>query len=203
MSEAPSPWIVRFAPLVASGACVLDLACGHGRHARYFASRGARVVAVDRDAAALATLRDAPGIETHAVDLETGGWPFATERFDAIVAVRYLHRSLFPHLLASLATDGVVLYETFAAGNAAYGKPSNPDFLLAPGELLELRAAGSVSSLSSRALSEATLLRDPAHRAVGLARWPRSCCGEPASRVGGLRAGAARTSGTALPGGLR
>jgi len=134
----PSPWIVRFAPLVASGARVLDLASGYGRHARYFASRGARVLAVDRDAAALATLSDAPGIETHAVDLESGAWPFAAERFDAIVAVHYLHRGLFPHLLASLAAAGVVLYETFAAGNAAYGKPSNPDFLLLPGELLEL-----------------------------------------------------------------
>ena len=98
---APSPWIVRFAPLVASGARVLDLACGYGRQARYFASRGARVLAVDRDAAALATLGDAPGIETHAVDLEAGAWPFAAERFDAIVAVHYLHRGLFPHLLAA------------------------------------------------------------------------------------------------------
>ena len=143
----PSPWIVRFAPLVASGARVLDLASGHGRQARYFASRGARVLAVDRDAAALATLGDAPGIETRVFDLEAGAWPFAAERFDAIVAVHYLHRSLFPHLLASLAADGVVLYETFAAGNAAYGKPSNPDFLLAPGELLEF-ARGRLSVIA-------------------------------------------------------
>ena len=174
MSEAPSPWVVRFAPLVASGARVLDLACGHGRHARYFASRGARVVAVDRDAAALATLRDAPGIETHAVDLETGGWPFATERFDAIVAVRYLHRSLFPHLLASLATDGVVLYETFAAGNAAYGKPSNPDFLLAPGELLELaRGRLSVIAFEQGLVENAPPAVIQRIAAVGLGRrWP-------------------------------
>ena len=134
----PSAWIVRFAPLVASGARVLDLACGYGRQARHFAARGARVLAVDRDAAALATLAGVRGIETRAVDLETGAWPFAAERFDAIVAVHYLHRALFPHLLLSLSGDGVLLYETFAAGNAAYGKPSNPDFLLAPGELLEL-----------------------------------------------------------------
>jgi SAM-dependent methyltransferase len=134
----PSPWIVRFAPLIANGARVLDLACGYGRQGRHLAARGARVLAVDRDDEALSTLLGVPGIETQIVDLEAAVWPFAAERFDAIVAVHYLHRSLFPHLLASLADDGVLLYETFAAGNAAYGKPANPDFLLAPGELLEL-----------------------------------------------------------------
>jgi SAM-dependent methyltransferase len=134
---APSPWVVRFAPLIARGARVLDLASGYGRHALFFAARGARVLAADRDPAALATFSAAPGIETRAVDLESGDWPFSGERFDAMVAVHYLHRALFPHLLASLADDGVVIYETFAAGNAAYGKPASPDFLLTPGELLE------------------------------------------------------------------
>ena len=134
---APSPWIVRFAPLVASGARVLDLAAGRGRHTLFFAARGARMLAVDRDAAALATFASTPGVETRIVDLETGTWPFAGERFDAIVAVNYLHRPVFPHLVASLADDGVVLYETFAAGNEAYGKPTNSDFLLARDELLQ------------------------------------------------------------------
>jgi SAM-dependent methyltransferase len=137
-SHTPSPWIVRFAPLVSRGARVLDLACGRGRHARYFAARGARVLAVDRDADALAALAAVPGIEARVVDLETAAWPFGAERFDAIVAVNYLHRPLLAHLIASLADAGVLLYETFALGNAAYGKPSKPDFLLAPGELLEL-----------------------------------------------------------------
>jgi SAM-dependent methyltransferase len=134
----PSPWVLRFAALVPRGARLLDLAAGRGRNALFFASRGARVLAVDRDADALGTFASTPGIETRAVDLETGAWPFAAERFDAIVAVHYLHRALFPHLLAALADDGALLYETFAAGNEAYGKPSNPDFLLAPEELLQL-----------------------------------------------------------------
>jgi SAM-dependent methyltransferase len=134
----PSPWVERFAPLVAPGARVLDLAAGHGRHAIYFAARGAKVLAVDRDAAALATFASRPGIETRVLDLESGAWPLAGERFDAIIVIHYLHRALLAHLLAALAADGVLLYETFAAGNEAYGKPSNPDFLLAPGELLEL-----------------------------------------------------------------
>jgi SAM-dependent methyltransferase len=137
-----SAWVARFAPLVASGARVLDLACGYGRHARFFAARGARVVAVDRDAAALATLAGEARIAPRALDLEAGGWPLPGERFDAIVVANYLHRPLFPFLLAALAEDGVLIYETFARGNEAYGRPSNPDFLLEPGELLQLAARG-------------------------------------------------------------
>lgn len=94
------------------------------------------MLAVDRDAGALAGLAGHARIETRAVDLETGRWPFAVERFDAIVVTNYLHRPLLPHLLAALSPDGVLVYETFAAGNQVFGRPSNPDFLLAPDELL-------------------------------------------------------------------
>ena len=137
-----SAWVERFAPLVPVGARVLDLACGHGRHARFFAARGADVLAVDRDAAALATLKGEVRIATRALDLEAGRWPLPGERFDAIVVVNYLHRPLFPSLFAALAEDGVLIYETFARGNEAYGRPSNPAFLLEPGELLQLAARG-------------------------------------------------------------
>ena len=135
---APSPWVVRFGHLIASDASVLDLACGAGRHARYFAGRGCRVLAVDRDAAALAKLDEVGGIATRLLDLEAGAWPLASVRFDAIVVTNYLHRPLFPFLITALADEGVLLYETFAQGNEAYGRPSNPDFLLEPGELLRL-----------------------------------------------------------------
>src|SRR4051794_34007420 len=103
--QQPSPWIARFAPLVAPGARVLDLACGSGRHARLFAARGAAVIAVDRDQAALATIAGTPGIETRALELEDGTWALPGERFDAIVVVNYLHRPLLPHLLAALRDD--------------------------------------------------------------------------------------------------
>lgn len=136
----PSPWVARFAHLIAPGSRVLDLACGFGRHARYFAGRGCRVLAVDRDPAALASMAGVSGIETHAADLEGAPWPLADRRFDALVVTNYLHRPLFPELLAALADDGTLLYETFARGNEAYGRPSNPDFLLEPGELLRLLA---------------------------------------------------------------
>ena len=133
-----SAWIERFAPLVAAGATVLDLACGHGRHARFFAGRGHHVVAVDRDEGALATLAGLARIEPRHVDLESGPWPLAGEQFGAIVVTNYLHRPLFPLLLDALAADGVLLYETFARGNEIYGRPSNPDFLLQRDELWQL-----------------------------------------------------------------
>lgn len=133
-SEAPSPWIVRFGPLVPAGGPVLDLACGRGRHMRWFASRGHPVLGVDRDTEALAALQDVG--ETLAADLENDPWPLAGRRFAAVVVTNYLWRPLFPRLLEAVAPGGVLLHETFAQGNETVGKPSRPDFLLAPGELL-------------------------------------------------------------------
>jgi len=139
-SLAPSPWMLRYAHLVPPGARVLDLACGFGRHARLFAQRSAHVLAVDRDRDALSALEGIAGIETRLIDLEASGWPFAGERFDAIVVSRYLHRTTLPQLIAAVADEGTLLYETFARGNETYGRPSNPNFLLEPGELLAIAA---------------------------------------------------------------
>jgi SAM-dependent methyltransferase len=133
-----SAWIERFAPLVAPGSRVLDVACGYGRHARFFAGRGHPVLAVDRDATALAALSGEARIETAALDLEGGTWPLPGMRFGAVVVTHYLHRPLFPFLLAALEGDGVLLYETFARGNEAFGRPSNPDFLLQKDELWQI-----------------------------------------------------------------
>jgi SAM-dependent methyltransferase len=139
--DQPSTWVARFAPLMMQGD-VLDLACGSGRHARLLAGLGHRVLAVDRDPASLERAKG-PGICTLQHDLENAadgqaGWPFEPGRFAGIVVTNYLHRPLFRHILASLAPNGVLIYETFARGNERFGKPSNPDFLLAPGELLDV-----------------------------------------------------------------
>ena len=139
-TEQASPWIVRFAPLVPAGGAVLDLACGRGRHMRWFAARGHPVTGVDRDADALATLAGVG--ETIAADIEDGPWPLAGRQFAAVVVTNYLWRPLFPRILACVAPGGVLLHETFAQGNETVGKPSRPDFLLAPGELL--RAYGEL-----------------------------------------------------------
>ncbi len=132
----PSAWVCRFAPLIPGGGTVLDLACGAGRHARYLAHGGYRVEAADRDAAALAQLADVPGITARCADLENGPWPYAGRKFAGIVVANYLHRPLFPLLVNALHEDGVLIYETFMAGNERFGRPSNPAFLLQPGELL-------------------------------------------------------------------
>lgn len=135
--ESPSDWVRRFAPLIRGGGLALDVASGAGRHARYLAGLGFRVEAVDRDAGALQALADVAGVTTRQADLEQGPWPYSGLRFDAIIVTNYLHRPLLPRLPEALAGAGVLIYETFAAGNERYGRPSNPDFLLKPGELLE------------------------------------------------------------------
>ena len=128
---APSEWVVRWAPLIKRGA-VLDVACGRGRHARFFLSRGLHVVALDREA------QDIPGARFIQADLEGGNaWPLPGEQFEGIVVTNYLHRPLFPRLLEALAPGGVLIYETFMLGNERFGRPSNPEFLLRPGELRE------------------------------------------------------------------
>lgn len=135
--DTPSEWVVRWAPLFHPGGRVLDVASGRGRHARWLAAQGHPVDAVDRDAEALASLAQVPGVTTLCADIENRSWPCPKDAYHGVVVANYLHRPLFPHLVEALAPGGVLIYETFAAGNERYGRPSNPAFLLAPGELLE------------------------------------------------------------------
>jgi SAM-dependent methyltransferase len=126
---APSAWVVRWAPLITRGR-VLDLACGSGRHASHLAGLGHEVTAVDREPQSLA------GVRFVQANLEDGSpWPLPGEEFRGIVVANYLYRPLFPVLERALAPGGVLIYETFMAGNERFGKPSNPAFLLGPGEL--------------------------------------------------------------------
>lgn len=141
--EAASPWLLRWIDLIDRGP-VLDVAAGGGRHSILFAERGLEVVAVDREPL------NVPGVRFVRADLEDGSpWPFAGQRFAAIVVTNYLHRPLFPHLAASLAEGGVLIYETFMVGNERFGRPSNPAFLLQPGELL-----GAFASLTPIAFEQ-------------------------------------------------
>jgi SAM-dependent methyltransferase len=141
---APSEWVQRWSAQVPPGARVLDVACGAGRHVRWFAARGAQVTALDRDARALAPLRALgnSAVEVIEADIENAPWPLAGRRFDAVVVTNYLWRALLPTLVASVEVGGLLIYETFARGNETVGRPSNPAFLLEPGELL--RVAGEL-----------------------------------------------------------
>ena len=149
----PSAWVVQWAGLVPPGAAVLDVAAGAGRHSRLFADRGHPVTAIDRD---VSDLPRQPGIEIVAADLEGGSaWPLPGRRFGAVVVTNYLHRPLFDPLVEALAPGGVLLYETFMTGNERFGRPSNPDFLLKDGELLEVvRGRCSVVAYEARMISE-------------------------------------------------
>jgi SAM-dependent methyltransferase len=149
----PSPWIVQWAGLVAAGAAVLDVAAGRGRHSVFFADRGHKVTAIDRDVGALPERGD---IEIVPADLEAGApWPLPGRSFGAVVVTNYLHRPIFPALLDALAPGGVLLYETFMEGNERFGRPSNPEFLLKDGELLDrVRGRFSVVAYEARLISE-------------------------------------------------
>jgi SAM-dependent methyltransferase len=152
----PLPWIVQWAGLVAPGSAVLDVAAGRGRHSRFFAGRGHPVTAIDRDISALEA-NDA--IEIIQADLEDGSaWPLPGRHFGAVVVTNYLHRPLIPVLLEAVEPGGVLLYQTFMAGNERFGKPSNPDFLLKDGELLEaVRGNYSVVAYEARLVSEPSM----------------------------------------------
>lgn len=135
-----SPWIRRFTELVPAGSTVLDVACGAGRHMQWFAAQGYPVLGVDRNAEALATACQYG--EVLQADLEDGSpWPLPGRQFGAVVVTNYLWRAVFPSLFDSVQPGGVLLYETFAVGNETVGRPSNPEFLLQPGELLQRVAA--------------------------------------------------------------
>ena len=133
----PSAWVCRWAPCIPQGGRVLDLAAGSGRHARMLAALGHSVIAVDRDADAMKRLEGIAGIRTRVADVEAGEWPYPGEVFAGVVVTNYLHRPLLPLLVDAVAPGGVLIYETFAAGNERFGRPANPDFLLEPGELLD------------------------------------------------------------------
>jgi SAM-dependent methyltransferase len=138
----PSPWITRWTHLLPAGCTVLDVACGGGRHLKWFAALGHVVCGVDQDVSAAGV--NVPQAQLMEADIESGPWPLSEggrpQRFGAVVVTNYLWRPLLPTLLQSLAPGGLLLYETFAAGNETVGRPARADFLLQPGELLRLCA---------------------------------------------------------------
>jgi SAM-dependent methyltransferase len=153
-SAEPSEWVQRWSHLVAPGGTVLDVACGSGRHMRWFAERGHTVKGIDRDPLALS--QAAEHGEAITADIENGPWPMGERQFDAVVVTNYLWRPLWPQLLASVKPGGVLIYETFAHGQASVGRPSRPEFLLQPGELLRVCAEWHTVAYEHGVLSEPT-----------------------------------------------
>lgn len=150
--HAPSAWVRRFAPLIRPAGQVLDLAAGTGRHTQLLLDMGFWVTAVDRNVAALQPLAG-PRCTVKEIDLESGAdWPLGG--YDGIVITNYLHRPLYPVLAGALAPEGVLIYETFAVGNERFGRPSNPEFLLRPGELLDVFATLTVMAFEQGEVAE-------------------------------------------------
>jgi SAM-dependent methyltransferase len=180
-TEAASAWMERWAHLVPGQGRVLDVACGRGRHMRFFAGRGHPVTGVDRDAQAIASVRDVG--EAIVADIENGPWPFAGRVFDAVVVTNYLWRPILPAVLDCIAPGGVLLYETFAMGNETVGKPSRPDFLLRPGELLRTCQSLRVVAYQDGFLAEPErfVQRIAAVRERAGAAAPRYPLGRPAA----------------------
>ena len=181
-TESPSAWVQRWSHLVPANGSVLDVACGHGRHLRWFAQRGHPVTGVDRSPEAITAVADL-GRAVEA-DIENGPWPFAGETFDAVVITNYLWRPLLPQIVASVAPGGVLIYETFAAGNETVGKPSRPDFLLQSGELLQVAAGLHVVAFEDgftdrpeRFVQRIAAVRKPPDTSALPARYPLDATG--------------------------
>lgn len=135
---APSSWVRRFLSGIPEGGRVLDVACGSGRHLRLALEHGYEVVGVDRDLSGVSDLQEKPSVELVEADLEDGGpFPFRDRTFSGVIVTKYLWRPILPDIIACVALNGLLIYETFAVGNERYGRPSNPDFLLNPGELID------------------------------------------------------------------
>jgi SAM-dependent methyltransferase len=186
-SQAPSDWVRRWSHLVPPAAPVLDVACGPGRHLRWFAGRGHPVVGVDRDPEAIALLGDLAGASrVELADIENGPWPFEGQAFGGVVVTHYLWRPLLPTIVGSVAPGGVLIYETFAAGNETVGKPSRADFLLRPGELLQACAGLRVVAFEDgfmdappRFVQRIAAVREPPGAATP--RYPLVDAGAPAT----------------------
>lgn len=139
----PARWLTDHRSLLPASGDALDVACGRGRNALWLAAEGFIVRAVDRDVAAIEALnaeaaRARLPVTASVLDLESGDPGLGSSSFDLVVVTNYLHRPLFPYLLAAVRPGGTLVYETFTRDQARRGKPTNPAFLLDSGELRRL-----------------------------------------------------------------
>lgn len=181
MSNEPAAWLTAHRHLLPESGDALDVACGRGRNALWLAAQGFAVRAIDRDADAVAVVnaearRRGVGLVAEVHDLETGDPGLPSAAFDVVVATHYLHRPLFPHLVTALRPGGVLVYETFTRAQAVRGKPTNPAFLLEPGELVTLVRpleilAGREGDFEEKMLASVVAVRLPS-MSTDVPIWP-------------------------------
>lgn len=176
---AASDWVIRFSHLVRPLGSVLDVAAGAGRHSAWFLGADHAVTALDRDLGPLEWLSNSRLVKLQA-DLEQSSWPLEAQTFDAVVVTNYLWRAALDDIIGAVRPDGVLIYETFAKGNEAHGRPRNTAFLLEPGELLE-RVAPKLDIVAFEQGYSSTPSARVVQRicAVGRARRVAECALEP------------------------
>lgn len=153
----PSPWVERFYSGIKGNGQVLDVACGAGRHFPLGLASGKTITGIDRDLAKARQFSGSLNLLLIEADLEDGSpFPLRGNRYDGVIVTNYLWRPILPEIVAAVADDGLLIYETFGVGQEKYGRPSNPDFLLQPGELI-----AAVSGRLSVVAYEHMTLRHP------------------------------------------
>jgi len=132
-----SGWVRRFLPGTKEAGSVLDVACGAGRHMRLALELGYTVTGVDKDLTKVEDLAARTDVGLIEADLESGrAFPLKGMTYDCVIVTNYLWRDILGDIIGCVANDGVLIYETFAAGHERHGKPCNPDFLLRANELI-------------------------------------------------------------------
>ena len=119
----------------------LELACGLGGNALLLAQQGLDVDAWDLSPVAIAKVQqfaEQQGLRVNAQQRDIEALPPSANSYDLICISAFLERQLCPAICAALRPGGLVFYQTFTRFKTNDSGPSNPDFLLADGELLQL-----------------------------------------------------------------
>jgi tellurite methyltransferase len=136
----PTALLAEWLPRIPRGRA-LDVACGAGRNALYLAANGFSVAALDISRVGLDRGRSAAAergldVEWLCADLDGDlATALPAGPFDLVVWVRYVHRTLMPHLIARLAAGGTLVCEQHLKTGQPVVGPTSAEFRLEPGEL--------------------------------------------------------------------
>ena len=164
--DQPCEFLTRWLPQIPSGRA-LDVACGAGRNALHLAEAGFTVDAVDVSGVGLARAERSAsdrGISVNWIERDLDrGFP-GDDRYDLVLMVRYVNKTLLESLTERLAPGGYLLCEQHLVTAADVIGPENPKFRVQPGELEK------VANKMHIVFCQETLRSDPDGRSVAMAR---------------------------------